>query len=91
MDVWNSGTTPVPGTCHNWRPVAASNAVTVPVMPWANRRPAAYAGVDLGPSRCGAVAGFMVNGAGLAVRQTSAPVAASSAVMTSSPSCRVNM
>ena len=63
IEVWNSGTTPVPGNCQSCSPVAASKAVTDPVIPWAKRRPLSNVGVDFGPARCRAVDGFMSNGA----------------------------
>ena len=43
------GTTLEPGFCHTCLPVAASNAVTTPVMPIEYSLPLANTGVDFGP------------------------------------------
>ncbi len=85
------GTTGDPGFCQTCFPVAASNAVTMPVMPIANSRPFENTGVDFGPAPCRAAPLCIVNEVGYPVFQSTAPVAASSALMTSSPPCRENM
>ena len=63
----------------------------MPLMPKVNNRLSANAGVDFGPSPWRDVAGFKSNGAGYLVRQMTSPEPASSAIMTSSSSCRVYM
>ena len=82
--VVNIGTTGDPGFCQSCFPLAASNAVTMPVMPIANSRPFENTGVDFGPIPCRAAPLFMVNATGYGVFQSTDPVAASSALMTSS-------
>ena len=63
----------------------------MPLMPSVNSRPSANVGVDFGPGPWRRVAGLMSNGAGYLLRQMTSPDAASSAIMTSSSSCRVYM
>src|SRR5688572_23343617 len=57
------GTTRDPGFCQSCLPVAASKAVTTPVMPIAYNLPLASVGVDFGPGPWGTAALCMVNGA----------------------------
>ena len=76
------------GFCQSCLPLAASKAVTAPVMPMEYRRPLKNTGVDFGPGPCGLAALFISNGAAYAVRHSTLPLAASSALMTSSSPCR---
>jgi hypothetical protein len=64
MAVWNCGCADGGEVCHSRRPVLASNAVTMLVMPKVKRRPLANVGVDFGPAPWRAVAGTMLNAAG---------------------------
>ena len=72
-----------PGFCQIVRPVAASHAVTTPVMPIDKSRPFANTGVDFGPALWRAEALFIVKGASYPNRQSSRPVATSWALMPS--------
>ena len=53
-----------PGFCQTCLPLAASHAVTVPVMPIEYSRLLENTGVDFGPGPCCTVALIIVNGAG---------------------------
>ena len=53
-----------PGFCHTCLPLAASHAVTMPVIPIEYSRLLKKTGVDLGPGPCWTVALCIVNGAG---------------------------
>jgi hypothetical protein len=55
---------PLPAFCQTCLPLAASHAVTVPVMPIEYSRPLKNTGVDFGPGPCCFVAGFIANVAG---------------------------
>ena len=49
MAVWYSGSTAGAGFCQIVRPVSASKAVTMPLIPRVKSRLPAKVGVDLGP------------------------------------------
>ncbi len=60
----NIGTMLEPGFCQSCLPVAASKAVTIPVIPIEYSLPFENTGVDFGPCPCFAAAAFIVNVAG---------------------------